>query len=97
MINAMQRLGFTQNSSIDHKKLAVDLAEVIVEWEKRRYKEEQGSETPNNVVGLKRPPSVNGTEPATIKRQRSVGQSVSRFVKCSYCCSALEISFSGLT
>ena len=76
MINSMQRLGFTQSATIEHRKLAVDLSEVVVEWEKRRYKEEQGSETLNNVIGLKRPSSLNGSgEPATIKRQRgSVGQ-----------------------
>lgn len=51
MISSMQRLGFTQSATIDHRKLAVDLAEVIIEWEKRRYKEEQVVETPINVIG----------------------------------------------
>ena len=37
MISSMQRLGFTQSATIEHRKLAVDLAEVIIEWEKRRY------------------------------------------------------------
>lgn len=71
MINSMQRLGFTQSATIEHRKLAVDLAEVIVEWEKRRYREELGSETPNNTIGVKRQSSVNGAEPGGIKRQRS--------------------------
>ena len=37
MISSMQRLGFTQSATIEHRKLAVDLAEVIIEWEKRRF------------------------------------------------------------
>lgn len=34
----MQRLGFPPTASIEHKKLAVDLAEVIIKWELHRIK-----------------------------------------------------------
>ena len=40
MVNSIQRLGFTPNASIEHKKLAVDLAEVIIKWEIQRIKED---------------------------------------------------------
>lgn len=37
----MQRLGFPPTASIEHKKLAVDLAEVIIKWELHRIKEDE--------------------------------------------------------
>ena len=75
MLSSMQRLGFTQSATIEHRKLAVDLAEVIIEWEKRRYKEEQGSETPINVLGVKRPASETN-DPSAAKRQRGSSSQV---------------------
>ncbi|XP_033101198.1 transformation/transcription domain-associated protein-like isoform X1 [Anneissia japonica] len=39
MVNSVQRLGFTPNATLEHRKLAVDLAEVIIKWEVRRIKE----------------------------------------------------------
>lgn len=41
MVSSMQRLGFTQSSTIEQKKLAVDLGEVIIKWELQRIKEVQ--------------------------------------------------------
>ncbi|ESP00831.1 hypothetical protein LOTGIDRAFT_140419, partial [Lottia gigantea] len=41
MVNSLQRLGFSTTSSIEYRKLAVDLAEVIIKWELQRIKEEQ--------------------------------------------------------
>ncbi|XP_052799623.1 transformation/transcription domain-associated protein-like isoform X2 [Mya arenaria] len=41
MVSSLQRLGFTQNATIEHRKLAVDLAEVIIKWEVQRIKEDQ--------------------------------------------------------
>lgn len=50
----MQRLGFPPNASLEHKKLSVDLAEVIIKWELLRIREiksdsnkteEEGSDT----------------------------------------------------
>lgn len=37
----MQRLGFPPSASIEHKKLAVDLAEVIIKWELHRIKQDE--------------------------------------------------------
>jgi len=72
MVNSMQRLGFTQSATIDHRKLAVDLAEVITEWEKRRQKEEvaQSSSSTPVDVGVKRPLSEIPCDIAS-KRSRS--------------------------
>lgn len=39
MITSMQRLGFN-SSAMDHKKLSVELADVIIKWELQRVKEE---------------------------------------------------------
>ncbi|EDW01948.1 GH20167 [Drosophila grimshawi] len=46
LINYMQRLGFPPSASIEHKKLAVDLAEVIIKWELHRV----GSHTKSEDV-----------------------------------------------
>ncbi|XP_076072619.1 transformation/transcription domain-associated protein-like isoform X5 [Mytilus galloprovincialis] len=40
MVNSLQRLGFTSSASLEHRKLAVDLAEVIIKWEMQRIKED---------------------------------------------------------
>eukprot|EP00794_Sanderia_malayensis_P003406 gene3406-3896_t len=36
---------FTSNATLEHRKLAVDLAEVVIEWEKRNSREEKDSST----------------------------------------------------
>lgn len=41
MVNSIQRVGFTPTATLEHKKLAVDLAEVIIKWELQRIKDEQ--------------------------------------------------------
>lgn len=40
MISAMQRLGFTPTVTIEQRKLAVDLAEVVIKWELQRIKDQ---------------------------------------------------------
>lgn len=39
MVNSVQRLGLTNNASAEHRKIAVDLAEVIIRWEVQHIKE----------------------------------------------------------
>lgn len=46
MISAMQRLGFTPSVTIEQRKLAVDLAEVVIKWELQRIKDQQVKATP---------------------------------------------------
>lgn len=40
MVNSIQRLGFSPTTTIDHRRLAVELAEVIIKWELHRIKDE---------------------------------------------------------
>lgn len=55
MISAMQRLGFTPSVTIEQRKLAVDLAEVVIKWELQRIKDQQvrweGSRGQRQVLG----------------------------------------------
>lgn len=48
MISAMQRLGFTPSVTIEQRKLAVDLAEVVIKWELQRIKDQQVTPTHTN-------------------------------------------------
>ncbi|XP_067224928.1 transformation/transcription domain-associated protein isoform X1 [Chanodichthys erythropterus] len=77
MISAMQRLGFTPSVTIEQRKLAVDLAEVVIKWELQRIKDQQPeSEADSGSVG-------EGTSGASgaMKRGMSVdsAQDVKRF------------------
>nr|XP_022907724.1 transformation/transcription domain-associated protein [Onthophagus taurus] len=44
MINSLQRMGFSPTASMEHKRLAVELAEVIIKWELNGIKEEETSQ-----------------------------------------------------
>ncbi|KAK7109588.1 transformation/transcription domain-associated protein-like isoform X2 [Littorina saxatilis] len=48
MISSLNRLGFSQSSSMEHRKLAVDLVDVIIKWELQRIKDE--AELPPDTV-----------------------------------------------
>lgn len=39
MVGAMQRLGFSATASLEHRRLAVDLAEVALKWELQRIRD----------------------------------------------------------
>jgi len=45
MINAIQRLGFTPSSTFEHRRLSVELSEVIIKWELERIKMDSDDET----------------------------------------------------
>ncbi|XP_044261128.1 transcription-associated protein 1 [Tribolium madens] len=49
MVNSIQRLGFSPTATLEHRKLAVELAEVIIKWELYGIKEENDGETVENV------------------------------------------------
>ncbi|XP_052467140.1 transformation/transcription domain-associated protein isoform X1 [Carassius gibelio] len=77
MISAMQRLGFTPSVTIEQRKLAVDLAEVVIKWELQRIKDQQPeSEADPGSVGE----GTSGAS-AAMKRGMSVdsAQDVKRF------------------
>lgn len=44
MVNSIQRLGFSPTATLEHRKLAVELAEVIIKWELHGIKEETDGE-----------------------------------------------------
>ena len=41
MVASMQRLGFSTNGNREQRKLAVDIAEVLIKWEARKKKSQQ--------------------------------------------------------
>ncbi|KAL0100349.1 hypothetical protein PUN28_019603 [Cardiocondyla obscurior] len=59
IVNSIQRIGCTPTATIEHRRLAVELAEVIVKWELYRIKEEAEVTESNKAVQpsnvLKRP------------------------------------------
>lgn len=48
MVNSIQRLGFTGSASAEHRRIAVDLAEVIIRWEAQAMTTANSSLTTNN-------------------------------------------------
>lgn len=50
MLSAMQRLGFMSSATFEHKKLAVEMAEVIIKWELQRIKNEYKTTEVNNII-----------------------------------------------
>lgn len=42
MVAAMQRLGFSATASLEHRRLAVDLAEVALKWDLQRIRDHSG-------------------------------------------------------
>uniref|UniRef100_A0A3B4TMP5 Transformation/transcription domain-associated protein n=1 Tax=Seriola dumerili TaxID=41447 RepID=A0A3B4TMP5_SERDU len=78
MISAMQRLGFTPSVTIEQRKLAVDLAEVVIKWELQRIKDQQPESETEVATG------GEGTSGGAVKRGLSLesataGQDVKRF------------------
>ncbi|KAM3592100.1 uncharacterized protein V6R79_012555 [Siganus canaliculatus] len=79
MISAMQRLGFTPSVTIEQRKLAVDLAEVVIKWELQRIKDQQPESEAEVGAG------GEGTSAGAVKRGLSLeaaaaaGQDVKRF------------------
>jgi len=43
MLNVMQKLGFMTSSTFEYKKLAVEMAEVIIKWELQRIRDENNT------------------------------------------------------
>ncbi|GLH10296.1 Transcription-associated protein 1, partial [Gryllus bimaculatus] len=70
MVSSMRRLCFSPNATMEHRKLAVELTEVIIKWDLQRIKDE--AEAAENST-----PGVNGKRPSTdesgtnVKKRRS--------------------------
>ncbi|KAG5328830.1 TRRAP protein, partial [Acromyrmex heyeri] len=50
IVNSVQRIGCTPTATIEHRRLAVELAEVIIKWELYRIKEEAETTESNRVT-----------------------------------------------
>ncbi len=75
MVNSIQRLGFTPTATLEHKKLAVELGEVILKWELQRMKDETDSGGESSDAASSTQPSMKRTmssdgipEPKKLKR-----------------------------
>ncbi|XP_055005948.1 LOW QUALITY PROTEIN: transformation/transcription domain-associated protein [Boleophthalmus pectinirostris] len=78
MISAMQRLGFTPSVTIEQRKLAVDLAEVIIKWELQRIKDQQPETEADTGAGGEGTSGV-GVKRALDRGAAATGQDVKRF------------------
>lgn len=64
MVNSIQRLGFSPTATLEHRKLAVELAEVIIKWELFGIKEDGDGDTGAvDNVPTKRPSIDESVEP----------------------------------
>ncbi|XP_050299225.1 transcription-associated protein 1 isoform X2 [Anthonomus grandis grandis] len=61
MVSSIQRLGFSATATLEHRKLAVELAEVIIKWELNGIKEDNGSE----------PQYIDGRRPMTDESEQT--------------------------
>ena len=55
MVSAMQRLGFTPSVTIEQRRLAVDLSEVVIKWELQRIKDQQVGPSLSSLTELLTP------------------------------------------
>lgn len=52
MVSSIQRLGFSASATIEYRKLAVELAEVIIKWELQRIKDESEASEVREIILL---------------------------------------------
>lgn len=69
MISSMNRLGFSPNSSIDYRKLAVELAEVVIKWELQRIREESGGSMDDDLLSVTEKVGANKTVKRSIQEE----------------------------
>ncbi|KAJ1522938.1 hypothetical protein ONE63_002077 [Megalurothrips usitatus] len=68
MGDSIQRLGLNPTATFDQRKLAVDLAEVIIKWELQRIKEEAEAQEQNLMAGMVKRPSTEDPNETNRKR-----------------------------
>ncbi len=51
VVSSVQRLGFTATATIEQKRLAVDLCEIVIKWESQRVKDEAGGGGTESATG----------------------------------------------
>ena len=69
IVPTIQRLGLTPNASVEHRRLAVDIADVIIKWELQRLRHEQEANQPEEASGASgdAPSAAGVTDPKRIK------------------------------
>ncbi|KAI4484537.1 hypothetical protein M0804_007103 [Polistes exclamans] len=78
IVNSIQRLGFSPTATIEHRRLAVELAEVIIKWELHRIKDEAEIESDGSrtgTSGVKRPISEDSMGMKRMSVQSTSGNS----------------------
>nr|XP_054766791.1 transformation/transcription domain-associated protein-like [Lytechinus pictus] len=77
MVYSIQRLGNTPNATLEHRKLVVELVEVIIKWEVQRIREDEGTAEPTPVeeppvpAGVKRTASSDLPDPKRVRHTSS--------------------------
>lgn len=71
MISSMNRLGFSPNGSIDYRKLAVELAEVVVKWELQRIKEDSDGNSDDEPLVSSEKNSASGAIKRSLQEEES--------------------------
>ena len=91
MVNAIQRLSFTATSTFEHRKLAVELAEVIIKWDLERIKQSEDHPPEPKKVRLSTSSSSSSkaTDPKKFDRQHT--DSVTNFL-LRMACQVNEVS-----
>uniref|UniRef100_H2ZTG6 Transformation/transcription domain associated protein n=1 Tax=Latimeria chalumnae TaxID=7897 RepID=H2ZTG6_LATCH len=81
MVSAMQRLGFTPSVTIEQRKLAVDLAEVVTKWELQRIQDQKNFSQPESDMDPNSSGEGTSSASSSVKRGLSMdsGQDVKRF------------------
>ncbi|XP_072179557.1 transformation/transcription domain-associated protein-like [Diadema setosum] len=78
MVYSIQRLGNTPNATLEHRKLVVELVEVIIKWEVQRIRDDEGPSDETPVAGpVKR---ASSTELPDAKRSRHTSGATARSI-----------------
>ncbi|XP_015785730.1 transformation/transcription domain-associated protein [Tetranychus urticae] len=78
MVASIQRLGFTPNSTVDHRKISVDLVEVILLWELQRSREEQEQQSTAAATPTATASTATATTPLTANVPGTSSESVAQ-------------------
>ncbi|KAJ7564762.1 hypothetical protein O6H91_02G032300 [Diphasiastrum complanatum] len=71
MVNSLSRLGLPQNTPTENRRLAIDLAGLVVSWERRRQAESKGSvetDTQSHIEGSESLNAAEAVDPSGLKR-----------------------------
>merc|ERR1719376_329636 len=70
MVASMQRLGFSTNANREQRKLAVDIAEVLIKWEARKMNNDKESNKQEGSIKMEVDQSASSNQPSTSSDSR---------------------------